>query len=951
MSHNYDLYKAFVDNSLGRFVEILEVFETDLNFCPEKEKRTIFEIILSTPDSSNFIKKCIEHGADFYLKNESHFYPIHFVIKSECIKNLRAVESLFKLEKSGKSSPYVNVKDQKDQNCLHLLAEKLTNENEENIMNMMEILLYYGCNINFPNDDQETPFYIVVRNLPHLQNGQAIFDKIMRMTDVDFHTHRGDEIVSMVKDKYIDVIPEKEGFDMCYKEMEGLLKSGDINKFETLFSSYKACIEHHEQFLDDCYSFMEIAVQKSYINIVDLLIKEGIDFNRTSLDNETAIPPPFLAYKNANVEIFKSFLLATNNQTLCVIGSEIDLYSNNENCQKTLFHQFFADMKRTGRTKKIKSISMTRDQKKCFDLLMNDPRCNRAYLNAFDKDGKSVLYYSVGFGVDYMTLKLLEKGAFIGKLVTRIRKCLLTEFLDSCIQSNDEFHDNKGFQISVNYKFLIPTPDVCDDIRDKKYNKKNKLTEAISMNSLSPFRDVEENSYENDKKYAPEMWTLRLLTRNQDYRHFVMHPVLSSFVYLKWKKIRFSLHINLIITLLFIFTFIPFIMISRTDQQSLMYKIFYGLSFTSLFMLTCREFLQFLQSKIRYFKRHSNLVDLVVIISSFIILFRLPFTNHQYRILHTVIILLETWEYFNLLGYIPLLSVSLHTKMFRKVFITFIKSLSFYSVMIIGFALAFYTLHGDKALTMKEQGMNIKNQSSVDLASLNTFASIRLSVVKSFVMMIGELDASSIYLEGYSYIGLFMLFLFIVTIVLYNLLNALAVSDTQEIRSDAKLIDLCQRIQAMYRHEKNAFWVTPTLSGFMQHVTLLFPETISNGIIFLKPNKDRDTYTTSDCKTPIRNEWLPDILCYFGKHMRMDTEIIQDMCTLLVKKREEQNEKIDENCKEKRSEKMAYDIIKINEQLVDQKKLMNEIEGLKELIRKQFDEKRSKDDVVNLLDC
>lgn len=66
MSHNSDLYKAFIDKSLGRFVEALEVFEADLNSFPQNESRTIFEIILSTPDSASFIEKCIEFGADFY---------------------------------------------------------------------------------------------------------------------------------------------------------------------------------------------------------------------------------------------------------------------------------------------------------------------------------------------------------------------------------------------------------------------------------------------------------------------------------------------------------------------------------------------------------------------------------------------------------------------------------------------------------------------------------------------------------------------------------------------------------------------------------------------------------------------------------------------------------------------------------------------------------------------
>ena len=154
----------------------------------------------------------------------------------------------------------MNLKDFRDQNCLHLLAETLNDENNDNIIELMCTLLSYGCNINSPNDEQETPFYIVARKLPHWKNGQQIFDKLIEKTAIDFHTHKGDEIVKMVKDKYIDTIPEREIFIMSYEEMKKLLEIGDINKFETLLSFYKPA-ESDTNFLDDCYSYLEIAVQ------------------------------------------------------------------------------------------------------------------------------------------------------------------------------------------------------------------------------------------------------------------------------------------------------------------------------------------------------------------------------------------------------------------------------------------------------------------------------------------------------------------------------------------------------------------------------------------------------------------------------------------------------------------------------------------------------------------
>jgi hypothetical protein len=48
-------------------------------------------------------------------------------------------------------------------------------------------------------------------------------------------------------------------------------------------------------------------------------------------------------------------------------------------------------------------------------------------------------------------------------------------------------------------------------------------------------------------------------------------------------------------------------------------------------------------------------------------------------------------------------------------------------------------------------------------------------------MLTGEFEAASLDLDGFGaiYCLIFLLFVFMITIVLFNLLNALAVSDTQ----------------------------------------------------------------------------------------------------------------------------------------------------------------------------
>lgn len=850
---------------------------------------------------------------------------------------MKAVEPYLRVyQPNGKvsdlASPYVNVKDHRDQNCLHLLAETLNDENNGNIIDLMCTLISYGCNINSPNDEQETPFFIVARKLPHWKNAQEIFDKLSQHAEIDFHTHKGDEIIKMVKDKYIETIPDKENVEMSYDEMKKLLDAGDINKFETLFSYYKPTESDRSDrsdFLDDCFNYLEIAVQKSYINIVDLLIKKGIDFNKLPKTNRAdRIPPPFLAYKNGNVGIFKSFLLAKEHQidralyrrSQCDSGYEIELYCGDKN-QRTLLHQFFSHIKENERIQKCQTIKMSKNEKKCFKLLINDARCDQNYLNALDEDGKPVIYYAVKYSVDYMTFKILEKGAYIGPVVTKIRKSLLSDLLDSSITSNDEFHDSDDYEITANYGFLMPPVKYSEIIRNNGTKTGTTVRDNISLQTVNgnsrkdSNEDLEQNNppnklpiVEDKKPQALEMDAIKMLANDYDYRQFVMHPVLSSFIFLKWKKIRFALHINLLTTLLFILTFIPYIMIDRyikdhkkaiegetvikNEALVLIHHIFFGLALFSVFLMILREACQFSLSIKSYFLSFTNWIDLILIVTSLVFLF----ANIDLAILQTVIIVIATSECFHRFGYLPFLSVSLHAKIFRKVLGTFLKSMAFFSIMIFGVSLASYTLYSEYISKLLNTTL-IMNITEFDSDSLET----------THLKYVGVLGIRT-YMNNNTYIGLCTFVLFIVAILLHNLLNALTVSDTQDIKSDAKLIDLCERISVMSEQEKLSNGST-RMNSLMYHAVSLFPDTLRDGKIVLKPIKTRRALTTDG--EPIKNNWLQNILCFFDRHMIIDSEILRNMRTLLVKKREDL---IIKDYKERRFEKMVNDVLKLNEQ-------------------------------------
>ncbi|KAL7024815.1 hypothetical protein ACKWTF_013198 [Chironomus riparius] len=739
---------------------------------------------------------------------------------------------------------------------------------------MMKILLSYGCNANSSDTQGKTPFSILVNKLQNLKNGNEILKY--------FRDHASDQRRKSKLTKVVTAFEDEEIFDVSFLNLKDLLRNGDINKFEDKFPQLKGS---HQAYKSNCEDFLEIAIESRLINIIDLIVNSASSKNINDLrleENNSKIPLLFWAYKEADLEVFSIFLL----------NPHISLHFGSS----TLFHYFFEKIKIYSSKDSKESdeyqwtSEMTPNEKKCFDLI---PRCDRDYLNKLDEDGYPAIYYSVKYGVDYMTRRLLEEGAYIGSVITNIRRSLLSDFLDSCITSNSKFQDDKDFKLTVDYKFLKPSS------INNKYGM-NQIAINISNSSVEKFHPF--SVKEHHDNYDCEMISLRKLVGNANLQRLIMHPVLASFVFLKWSKIRFLIHLNLILTLLYIFSFIPFVLInehrttSNNNCSNLIYKPLYVASFLSITVLILRELSQLILSPKRYILSRSNWIDIALILASLAILLDFWSRNHHLRMLHTIIILLAMWEYFNLLGYLPLLSVSLHTKIFRKVFTTFFKSLAFYSVMIIGFALAFYTLQGDKFVRdsnnsfINPQDANetrtlnltckfvrnytksscIHNEDSSDIRNIsfgsiptnqtraeryNNFYTVGHSIVKSFVMLTGELEASNIQLEGITYSALFLLFLFIVTIVLQNLLNALAVSDTHEIKVDAKLIDLQQRVLTMHQSEKAIFegFVGERYHGigvYLKKFMSMFSETLKEDKISFQPNKNR--YINGDRKSELK---------------------------------------------------------------------------------------------------
>jgi hypothetical protein len=179
-----------------------------------------------------------------------------------------------------------------------------------------------------------------------------------------------------------------------------------------------------------------------------------------------------------------------------------------------------------------------------------------------------------------------------------------------------------------------------------------------------------------------------------------------------------------------------------------------------------------------------NWFEMTLIFLSFLVLFG-EFDEEFQRFLRGMTILFAATEFLFLAGTLPNLSISTHMVILRTVILTFLKSIALYSILLFGFALCFYTLFGYDPSLKKGHGTNSttvappvgENGEEEEKPHGNFFYHPGIALIKTLVMLTGEFEFENLELNATSNYIIFVIFVFVITIVLFNLLNALAVSE------------------------------------------------------------------------------------------------------------------------------------------------------------------------------
>lgn len=420
----------------------------------------------------------------------------------------------------------------------------------------------------------------------------------------------------------------------------------------------------------------------------------------------------------------------------------------------------------------------------------------------------------------------------------------LSDFFDDCIRSENDRTDE--YEIEFDYRSLMPHTASCRQTDDV---------------------------HEEDNSISSEMEAIAYIAKNRALKPLLKHPLMSSFLYLKWHRIRHVLYANLIFYVVFYALMNIYIVStnrgtnasssSSPNASNLTSTIVYtslqqlhglgALAAVFLILLAVRETFQLLSSPGQYISSFENMLELSLIVLG---AWALVAPNPQ---VGALVILLSAWELVILIGQHPRMSTGI--EMFKTVTMNFIKFLFLYAFLILAFALAFFMLF-----------YNANNENFPDPGS---------SLFKTIIMLTGEFDANDIPFVSHPIFSrcIFVLFVFLIAIVLFNLLNGLAVSDTADILNRSELVALISRAKLVSYAERVAVGSELIRSkgqccsartvrrsicnplGFIARRILLFPRYLPQGKLGVKPYKSNQiraygrTRKTTSC-----TDWSMDPL-------------------------------------------------------------------------------------------
>ncbi|XP_017213756.1 transient receptor potential cation channel subfamily A member 1a isoform X2 [Danio rerio] len=442
---------------------------------------------------------------------------------------------------------------------------------------------------------------------------------------------------------------------------------------------------------------------------------------------------------------------------------------------------------------------------------------NIKLLNKTDGDGNTALHLAARAGHVAAVRLLLYRGAkiilnkndasFLHEAVHNARREVTNMVIESdrCEEAMTTYKPNSTKRCIVmdmieflpeSFKHLL---DTCIRESEEDVNCTNYYIEYNFRWLQHPLQNLKKTGMEKDMAYKPLSALNAMVNFNRV--NLLTHPVCKKYLEMKWSAYGIKAHLlNMTVYALGVFplTYLivnlkPTLVTSRNVTSvnmvcTSLYKQSYLTTSSMLLVLAMnmyavgKEILQMFQQRLNYLRDLSNYMDWAAAICA--LLFVVPLLMNLKSSWHWqagALAALTSW--LNLLLYLQRFErIGIYVVMFREISRTLLSIIVLFFYLILGFALSFY------ALMIEQQH----------------FGRMFLSLLQTFVMMVGEMNYQDNFMKPYLQgdlpfpdltLAIFVWFVLLVPILLMNLLIGLAVGDIAEVQTNACLKRIAMQIE------------------------------------------------------------------------------------------------------------------------------------------------------------
>ncbi|CAG9813072.1 unnamed protein product [Phaedon cochleariae] len=331
------------------------------------------------------------------------------------------------------------------------------------------------------------------------------------------------------------------------------------------------------------------------------------------------------------------------------------------------------------------------------------------------------------------------------------------------------------------------------------------------------------------------------------HKEVLKHPLIATFLFLKWRRIRkfflFSLLYHTLFVCIFTFYIIGVYLRNCSEAEGsgklcsvpeYVKTVGYVLLFLNILVLA-KEFFQIAHNWWIYVKEWENWLQLMIVLSVFCCVQPTYHMNVQKDVfiwqhhVAAISIFLAWVELMMIVGRFPMFG--LYIQMFTRVSINFGKFMLAYFCLFIAFSLSFGVIFGNYP----------------------AFNDLKWVLLKVIIMMSGELEYEDVFFPEdkqhgirYPYTAhlMYLCFVLLVTVILTNLLVGLAVSDIQGLQQSAGLDRLVRQAELVAHLESMLFsrlltCVPQKLMNYLHSHALLLRSQY-HWALYIRPNDPRE---------------------------------------------------------------------------------------------------------------